>query len=61
MDECTTPQSAHSHWQSKALSKAQSEKGAFHDNDQKSGVRGEGRGVSDSYGVRDAACPISTG
>ena len=23
-------------------------------------VRGEGRGVSDSYGVRDAACPIST-
>ena len=47
MDECTTPQSAHSHWQSKALSKAQSEKGAFHDNDQKSGARGEGRGVSD--------------
>ena len=24
-------------------------------------VRGEGRGVSDWYGVRDAACPISTG
>jgi hypothetical protein len=23
-------------------------------------VRGEGRGVSDQYGVRDAACPIST-
>ena len=23
--------------------------------------RGEGRGVSDQYGVRDAACPISTG
>ena len=23
-------------------------------------VRGEGRGVSDEYGVRDAACPIST-
>ena len=24
------------------------------------GVRGEGRGVSDWYGVRDAACPLST-
>ena len=24
-------------------------------------VRGEGRGVSDWYGVRDAACPIGTG
>jgi hypothetical protein len=24
-------------------------------------VRGEGRGVSAQYGVRDAACPISTG
>jgi len=24
-------------------------------------VRAEGRGVSDQYGVRDAACPISTG
>ena len=24
-------------------------------------LRGEGRGVSDSYGVRDAACPIRTG
>jgi hypothetical protein len=24
-------------------------------------VRGEGRGVSDWYGVRDAVCPISTG
>jgi hypothetical protein len=24
-------------------------------------VRGEGRGVSDLYGVRDAACPICTG
>ena len=23
-------------------------------------VRGEGRGVSDQYGVRDAACPLST-
>ena len=23
-------------------------------------VRGEGRGVSDLYGVRDAACPLST-
>jgi hypothetical protein len=24
-------------------------------------VRGEGRGVSDWYGVREAACPIGTG
>ena len=24
-------------------------------------VRGEGRGVSNQYGVRDAACPLSTG
>ena len=24
-------------------------------------VRGEGRGASDQYGVRDTACPISTG
>ena len=23
-------------------------------------VRGEGRGVSNSYGVKDAACPLST-
>ena len=23
-------------------------------------LRGEGRGVSDYYGVRDAACPLST-
>ena len=28
---------------------------------ERKGKRGEGRGVSDEYGVRDAACPISTG